>query len=253
MRRLGIDRLRPLLLAGAAALCLHSCLTPIRAVYYVEMKPQSSEARYHADPVDDALVYSQEGLQVRARYLTDEGMRREMTGPENPYVRPEIDSRLGYRPLDFTVFEVTVVNPTFAKVLLDPRNAELVTAQGKRMDSYGINRTDAGGAVQSFETHFLARGVQTGDAQKLYLERMGKVRETIYHRNSPVFRGKTYAGRIAFDPLPPEARQVELVLHDVVTGFGIHDEPVEKVTLRFPFTVKQGVREPPTEPSAGRR
>jgi hypothetical protein len=253
VRRLGIARVRLLLLGGAASLCLSSCLTPIRAFYLVEMKPQGGEARYHVDPVDDALVFSQEGLQVRVRYLTDEGMRLDTPGPDNPYVCPDIDYRLGYRPTDFAVFEVTVVNPTFAKVLLDPRSAELVTGQGKRMDSYGINRTDASGGMESFETHFLARGVQTGDAQKLYLERMGKVRETIYHRNSPVFKGKTYTGRVAFDPLPPEARQVELVLHDVVTGFGINDEPVDKVTLRFPFTVKQGVREPPTEPSPERR
>lgn len=253
MRCLEIASLWWLLLCGVASLGLSSCLTPIRAVYYVEMAPFSGEARYRVDPVDDALVYSQEGLQVRVRFLTDEGMRLELPGPDNPYVRPEIDYRLGYRPTDFTVFEVTLINPTFPKVELDPRSVELVTGQGKRMPSYAINRTDAAGGVRNFEAHFLARGVQTGDAQKLYLERMGKIRETIYHRNSPVFKGKTYAGRIVFDPLPPEARQVELVLHDVITGFGVDDEPVDKVSLRFPFTVEQGVREPPTQQNAERR
>jgi len=241
---IGIARLKRLLVCGAAALSLSSCLTPIRAFYYVDMEPSESEARYRVDPVDDALVYSQEGLQIRVRYLADDAMREEMPGLDNPYVVHEIDYRLGYRPAGFTVFEVTVVNPTFAKVRLDPEKAELVTGQGKRLQSYAINRTDAAGGLRNFEAHFLAQGVQTGDAQKLYLERMGKIRETIYHRDSPVFKGKTYTGRIIFAPLPPETRQVELVLYDVITGFGIHDEPVDKVTLQFPFTVEQGVREP---------
>ena len=149
--------------------------------------------------------------------------------------------------------EVTVINPTFAKVRLDPEKAELVTGQGKRLLSYAINRTDASGGVRNFEAHFLAQGVQTGDEQKLYLERMGKVRETIYHRDSPVFKGKTYSGRIAYAPLPPQTQKVELVLHDVITGFGIHDVAVDKVTLRFPFAVEQGTRIPPTAVVAERR
>ena len=253
MTRIGITRLQRLLLCGATALSLSSCLTPMRAVYYVDMKPSVGEGKYKVDPVDDALVFSQEGLQVRARYLSDQEMREETPGPDNPFVTHEIDYRLGYRPAAFTVFTVTVVNPTFAKVRLDPEKAELVTEQGKRLQSYAINRTDAAGGIRNFEVHFLAQGVQTGDAQKLYLERMGKIRETIYHRDSPVFKGKTYNGRIVFAPLPPETRQVELVLHDVITGFGIHDEPVDKVTLRFPFAVEQGIREPHLESIAERR
>lgn len=253
MTRVGIPSLQHCLLCAAVILSLSSCLTPIRAVYYVDMKPSGGEGRYRVDPVDDALVYSQEGLQVRVRYLSDQELRQGMPGLDNPYVTHQIDSRLAYRPPGFTVFEVTVVNPTFAKVRLDPEKADLVTGQGRRLQSYAINRTDAAGRVTNFEAHFLAQGVQTGDQQKLYLERMGKVRETIYHRNSPVFKAKRYTGRIAFAPLPPETRQVELVLHDVITGFGIDDEPVDEVTLRFPFTAQQGIREPRTESIVERR
>jgi len=194
--------------------------------------------------VDDALVYSREGLQVRVRHLTDQALREEQPGLDNPYVVHETDYRRGYRPAGFTVFEVTVINPTFPKVQLDPSKAELITGQGQRLGSYGINRTSEAGGLRNFEAHFLAQGVQTGDAQKLYLERMGKVRETIYHRDSPVFKGKSYTGRIVYAPLSPETTEVELVLHDIITGFGIHDVAVDKVTLRFPFAVEQGTRIP---------
>lgn len=253
MTLLGMATIQRLLMCGAISLCLAACLTPVRAVYFVDMRPAEGEARYRIDPVDDALVYSQEGLQVRVRHLSDQTIRDDLPGLDNPYVVHDIDYRLGYRPAGFTVFEVTVINPTFAKVRLDPEKAELVTGQGKRLLSYAINRTDASGGVRNFEAHFLAQGVQTGDEQKLYLERMGKVRETIYHRDSPVFKGKTYSGRIAYAPLPPQTQKVELVLHDVITGFGIHDVAVDKVTLRFPFAVEQGTRIPPTAVVAERR
>ena len=224
------------------------CLTPVRAVYQVDMAPlvQAGEG-YRIDPVDDALVFSKEGLQVKVRYLRDADLRSEMSGLENPYVSDQIDVRRGYRPKVFTVFQVTVVNPTFAKVRLDPEKAALITDQGKRLESFSINRTDASGGARNFEAYFLARGVQTGNAQKTYLERMGKVRETTYHRDSPIFKGKDYTGKIAFEPIPPETRQVELVLYDVILGFGVDNEPTDRITLRFPFSVNQGVRESLTE------
>jgi hypothetical protein len=199
---------------------------------------------YRVDPVDDALVFSKEGLQIRVRYMTDDLLRSEILGPDNPYVAQEIDPQSGYRPMPFTVFQVTVVNPTFAKVRLDPEKATLITDRGRRFESYAINRVDAKGGLRNFETYFLVKGVQTGNTQKLYLERMGKVRETIYHRDSPVFKGNTYTGKIVFEPLPPETKRVELVLHDFILAFGIHDVPTDLLTLRFPFSVRQGIREP---------
>ncbi|MBI4531321.1 MAG: hypothetical protein HY709_07335 [Candidatus Latescibacteria bacterium] len=226
---------------------LVSCLTPLRSVYHVEMTPIPESDGYRVDPVDDALVFSKEGLQIRVRYMTDELLRSEIPGSDNPYVVQEIDPTLEYRPMPFTVFQVTVVNPTFAKVRLDPEKTVLITDRGRRYKSYAINRVDARGGLRNFETYFLVKGVQTGNTQKLYLERMGKVRETIYHRDSPVFKGNTYTGKIVFEPLPPETKRVELVLDDFILSFGIHDVPTDLLTLRFPFSVKQGVLEPPSE------
>jgi hypothetical protein len=230
-------------LGGAAALCFQACLTPVRSIYVVDMTPAIEEgSRYRVDPVDDAVVYSQEGLQVRVRHVTDADLREDLPGLENPYVNHDIDYRLGYRPAAFTVFEVTIVNPTFPKVRMDPDRAVAMTSQGRTLDSYAINRTDADGGAHNFEAYFLARGVQTGDAQKLYLERMGKIRETIYHRHSPVFKGKSYSGYVVFPPLPPECNSVRLVLDDLITGFGIDEQPINRISLRFPFSVQQKVR-----------
>ena len=233
--------------AVAASLLLTACLTPMNAVYYSELKPLAGAESYKLDPVDDSQSFSKEGLQVVVRYLSDEQVGTQIPGPENPFVSQALDPRVGYRPKVFTVFQVSVVNPTFAKVRLDPEKVVLLTDRGKRLESYAINRGDARGGLRNFETYFLSRGVQTGNAQKLYLEQMGKVRETIYHRDSPIFKGKSYNGKIVFEPLPPETEKVEVLIEDLILGFGIHDEPTERITLRFPFSVQQGVREPLAE------
>ncbi|MBM3276649.1 MAG: hypothetical protein FJY95_01005 [Candidatus Handelsmanbacteria bacterium] len=234
-----LAKLMPFLAAAA----LVACLAPLSAVYFVEMAPREAAGEYHLDPATEALVYSKEGLQIKVRFLSDEALRAEIPGPQNPYVLQEFDARRGYRPTAFTVFQVAVVNPTLAKVRLDPGKVELLIDQGKSLGSFAIDRADALGNRRNFETYFLSRGVQNGNQQRLYLEQMGKVRETIYHRDAPVFKGKTYAGKIVFEALPPETVGVELVLHDFILAFGIHDESTERVTLRFPFAVSQGVRE----------
>lgn len=206
------------------------------------MHPQASSEEYRIDPVDSTVVYTREGLQVRVRFLADAELAEEIPGPRNPYVYPRpYDPRLGYRPVQFTVFQVTVSNPTFPKVRLDPERILLRTDRGATLSPYAITRPEAKGGADNFETYFLSKGVQTGNEQALYLERVGVVRETIYHRDSPVFKGNTYSGKIIFDPLPPETKRVALVISDFVLRFGVHDEPEEFLSMEFAFAVNQGI------------
>ena len=220
-----------------------ACLTPIRSVYYVEMYPEVSLEGYRIDPIDSTVVYTREGLQVRVRFLTDYELAEEIPGDRNPYVYPSpYDPKLGYRPVQFTVFQVTVVNPTFPKVRLDPEKVFLKTDRSETLYPYAITRAESKGQPRNFETYFRSRGVQTGNEQTLYLERIGIVRETVYHRSSPVFKGNTYTGKIVFETLPPESSGVILVIPDFILRFGVHDEPEEFVSMEFPFSVSQGIR-----------
>ncbi|HIE03540.1 MAG TPA: hypothetical protein EYP61_02145 [Candidatus Latescibacteria bacterium] len=219
-----------------------SCLTPIRSVYRVHLTPLSSHSRgYKVDPVDSSWVFTKEGLQVRVKHVPDEELRREVPGPENPFVERGVDFRLGYVPTRFTVFQVTVVNPTFDKVQLYPERAFLVTDRGQVLRPYALNRQEAMGDPRNFETYFLSRGVRSGNDYKLFLERMGVVRASIYHKDSPIFKGKSYTGKIVFDPIPRDAEEVRLVIRDFVLEFGIYDIPKTLITLEFPFSVEQGV------------
>ena len=233
--------LAAMLLTGLAA-CI--TLTPIRAIHRVDLSPDATAGDYRIDPVDDSVVFAKEGLQVRVRHLDDSELNTQYPGAENPLTyQGEVDPRLGYVPTRFTVFQISINNPTFDKVLLPPERAELVTDRGAVMRPYQLTRAEARGDPRNFETYWLSRGVQSGNMQKLYLERMGILRGAVYHRGSFVFKGNSYSGKLVFDPLPPGTERVTLRLDKFVLEFGIYDIPKEQIGLDFEFTVRSGIVE----------
>lgn len=227
-------------------------LTPIRAVQRVALTPVASE-EYQVDPVDSSLVFAKEGLRVKVQHLSDQGLNAQIPDSENPYTHGSgVDVVRGFVPVRFTVFQVTVSNPTFDKVLLQPERTVLVTDRGKVLPAYLLTRADAQGSVHNFETYWLSQGVQSGNAQKQYLERMSVLRGGVYHRDSFVFKGGDYTGKVVFDPLPRDTRSVTLRIQDFVLEFGIYDVPRSQLDLEFPFTVREEVVEPaPAVQAAG--
>ena len=246
---------RVLALMTAALSALTGCLTltPIQAVRVVELTPaqvHEDDDNYQFDAIDSSVVYAREGLRVRVEHLTDAELEAEIPGEENPYTyHDEVDVSLGHVPVRFTVFQVTVNNPTFDKVLLPPEKTVLMTDRGQVMRPYALSRAEAHGAPRNFETYWLSRGVQSGNEQKLYLERMGILRGTVYHENSFVFKGNSYTGKIVFDPLPPGTRSVTLHITDMVLEFGLFDVPETTTDLSFGFTVQDQILTPDELPS----
>jgi hypothetical protein len=78
---------------------------------------------------------------------------------------------------------------------------------------------------------------------------MGMIRGTVYHRDSFVFKGNSYTGKLIFDSLPSGTRSVSLRLEDFVLEFGLYDVPERMVDLDFEFAVRDQVLEP-TETAA---
>ena len=243
-------KMRPLIAAAAvvmiaivAAGCVN--LTPIRAVRQVDLNPLAGQANLRIDPTDSSAVFVNEGLRIRVHHLDDVTLNKETPGPENPYTYLDaVDYDQGHVPVRFTVFQVTVNNPTFDKVLLRPEKASLVTDRGKVMQPYLLTRADALGSLKNFETYWLSRGVQSGNQQKLYLERMSLLRGSVYHRDSFVFKGNSYTGKLVFDPLPEGTGEATLYIEDFVLEFGIYDIPRTELDLQFPFSVESDVVEP---------
>ena len=77
----------------------------------------------------------------------------------------------------------------------------------------------------------------------MYLERMAVLRGSIYQPNSFVFKGNTYSGKLAFDPLPVDTQEVVLHIDRLVLEFGIYDVPKTQTDLEFPFSVDSRIVE----------
>lgn len=234
--------------AAATLAALSACisLSPITAMRVVDLTPVEIDGDgYQVDLIDTSIVYVREGLRVRAEHLSDAEIEAELPGPDNPYTyRGAVDPGLGHVPVRFTVFQMTVNNPTFDKVLLPPEKVTLVTDRGRVMHPYELTRAESDGSPRNFETYWLSQGVQSGNDQKLYLERMGLIRGTVYHRGSYVFKGNSYTGKVVFDALPPGTRSATLRVQDFVLEFGLYDIPERLMDLEFDFTVRDDIVEP---------
>ena len=228
--------------AVAAGGCLS--LTPIRAVHSVELKSAVSSGEYQVDPVDGSVSYVHEGLRLKVQHMTTAELDAQVPGVENPFIFRQVDYDQGFVPQRFTVFQVVLSNPTFDKVLAEPQHVYLVTDRGKILRPYALTRADASGDPRNFETYWLSRGVQSGNAQKIYLERMAVLRGSVYQPNSFVFKGGTYTGKMAFDPLPVDTKEVVLHIDRLVLEFGIYDIPKTQTDLAFPFVVDSRIIEP---------
>ena len=242
-------------LAAALLLGLTACLTltPIRAAYRSELTPVQRADEYQVDPADKAAVFVKEGLRLKVRHLSDAELDVQYPEANNPFTyRGQVDPQLGYVPPRFTVFQLSLNNPTFDKVLLQPEKAVLKTDRGMVMYPYQLTRAEAHGDARNFETYWLSRGVQSGNTQKLYLERMGVLRGAVYHRDSFVFKGNAYTGKLVFDPLPPGTRGVTLHLEKFVLEFGIYNTPQNQIDLDFAFAVRSEIVEPASKPKTAR-
>ena len=86
-----------LLLAVGFVACIS--LTPIRAVYRVDLMPIAAAGAYQLDPADDGAVFVKEGLRLKVRHLGDRELNAQYPDASNPFTyRGEVDPKLGHVP-----------------------------------------------------------------------------------------------------------------------------------------------------------
>ncbi|MEE2657861.1 MAG: hypothetical protein VX733_05100 [Candidatus Latescibacterota bacterium] len=200
---------------------------------------QAEEDRYAVDE-DGAVTYTLEGLRMRVESMGDAELNaifpEESTRGQfstNPYTYGNwIDPLVGHTPKRFTVFRVTVINDIYAKTLLDPIRALLYTDQGELLHSYGL---PAVSPHNSFERYYRSLRGQSGNEFYRFDLRMGNVRSTAYLEDVRVFKGESYSGFLAFDPLDDEVKQVRLTLKDFVLKFDASGQPLDMVDISMEF------------------
>lgn len=222
-------------------------LIPRPLEYYVTATPTALTPQHSVDPEDGAVVYDIEGLQVRARLMSDKELndlepdksyRENATNPFTYGIWKDPVKR--YTPVRFTVFHIAVYNYPFAKVELDPAQAVLETDRGGKYTYYDIRESDA---PNSFEKYYKSVSGQSGNEEFWYEERMGLVRSRLYRRGEPVFKGDHYDGMLVFEPLHKDVKHIRLVIKDFVLRFDSYGNPLDTQDVYFEFDTDQGVRQ----------
>jgi len=223
-------------------------LIPPELIYNVRMDPVLPEGRgdYSIDLEDSSLVFSKEGLLIKVRYLTSDELNERypplFDGRHvNPYTYEAKDPELGYILPRFTVFDVTIINNTYAKVELDPARALMISGD----ETYRYYDPGREGAValgaNSFTKYYKVELGTSGNDREINLERMGILYKTVYHRHRPIFRGDRRSGLLVFDPLPEDNDELTLRIDDFVLAFDASDSPLEVVDADFRFHIQQGI------------
>ena len=199
------------------------------------------EAAYYFDSEDSTTVFQQEGFRLKLRYLDDQTLNQEyarFTFREpnlNPFTYGEDrDLDRGYSPPRFTVFQMTVVNQTYPKVMVDPAKMVLHTDWGGKYTYWAVLKRDAD---NSFERYYMERRGKGGNEDYYYQERMGLVRQDLFRRHTFVFKGEEYTGKVAFAPLHEDVQAITIEIDDIVLRVDAFDRPKEVANASFTFSV----------------
>ena len=133
-----------------------------------------------------------------------------------------------------TVFEMTVVNQSHPKVMVDPAKMVLHTDRGGEYRYWGVLKRDAD---NSFERYYMERRGKGGNEDYYYQERMGLVREALFRRHTFVFKGDAYSGKVVFAPLHAKVRAITIEIEDMVLRVDAFDRPKEVTSASFALSV----------------
>ena len=106
--------------------------------------------------------------------------------------------------------------------MVDPARMVLHTDRGAQLHYWDVSQRDAD---NSFERYYMQRKGQGGNEDYYYQQRLGLVRQALYRRNTYVYQGESYSGKVVFAALHPDVRQVVLVVQDIVLRVDSFNRP----------------------------
>ena len=126
----------------------------------------------------------------------------------------------------FTVFRLEVGNYQYPKIMLDPPNASVTTANNRTYGSLSYANL-----YEYYQAYFQGR---TGRARAEFRTRTDLLKRTMY-RAALVFSGMDGEGYLVFPLLHDDVRRIVVHIEDVALRFNYADLPVETVDLSFSF------------------
>ena len=203
------------------------------AFYAGPMQPLETQEENMEVQDDGGVHFTQGRLEIRVRAMTDDELNRrfqtesgEGRRSTNPYTygnteRPKQES--GGR---FTVFQVTVKNYEYPKVLIDPAKVSLISDNGREYWALsGLQLTNY------FRAYIQGYG---GNEYGRFRERQDLLSRTMFPKEM-IFSGQELEGFLVFQSLNPDVAALTLKIHQAVTRFDYRDEPVETIDISYRF------------------
>lgn len=204
------------------------------AFYAGPMQPLETQEGNMAVQDDGGVHFTQGRLEIRVRPLTDDELnRRFQTASEagrrstNPYTygdntdRPEQESEGR-----FTVFQVSVKNYEYPKVLVDPEKVALIADNGR--EYWALSKLQL---TNYFRAYVQGYG---GNEYGRFRERQDLLSRTMFPKEM-IFSGQELEGFLVFNSLHADVADLTLKIHEAVTRFDYRDEPVETVDISYRF------------------
>ena len=234
-----------ILLILIAALPLLSCTSNFGLRHFSgPVLPDAEQAGANIKVGDDrSVTYKKGRLEVNLRPLTDEILNRQLESynPEdggfyqNPYesnINPFTygdwtPPEQSWATTRFTVFNLSVKNYEFPKVLLKPENVTLVADNGRKYPALSFPAMN--------EYYLTYSWANAGNLYLNYEERKDILTRMMFTPEAYVFSGQEASGYIVFPPLHHDVGSFDVVIEDVVVRFDFRDEAVESTNIRFRF------------------
>jgi hypothetical protein len=226
----------------AAVLVMSGC----GRFYPGPLQPTSQQASEMTVNDDGSVTFSLDRLAITLQPMTDAQLNRQFAGASaqgakstNPYTfgnwKPTGDE---WTPPRFNVFLITMSNYQYPKVLLNPLNATITTANNRQYQAFSFAQLD-----EYFRAYWLGR---TGQGRERFENRTDLLRRTLYS-SSMVFSGQEEKGFVVFPALHDDVEKVEVHIEDIALRFNYAGQPVESIDIDFSFEreVFRGYEPPP--------
>ena len=183
---------------------------------------------------DGTVTFILNRLEVGVRPQTDAELNRlyapySTGGIEaiNPYTfgdwrDPETQST----PHRFTVFQLTVKNYAYPKILIDPSHAWIITDNGRKYRALG--------PLQLAEYYRPYATAYAGNEYRKFRERKDIFSRTRY-KDEPVFSGQETQGFLVFPLMHADVQKLRIKIENVAVRFDFRAEPVETLDLEYLF------------------
>ena len=205
----------------------------------------SGNPDYSIDEETGAFIFDIGGSAVQVISMTEQALNALFPTESaqgmystNPYTYGNwVDPNLGYIPIRFTTFQVSLLNRNFAKMKIDPVEAVLLTDQGELFHSYTFS-VAAAKYGNSFEDYYRTRRGMSGNDYYRYEMELGMVRGKNFGLDEVIFRGDSYTALITFDPLRDDVQRIQLQINDIIYRFDAFNRPVDVTTANFTYNRK---------------